>query len=404
MSQNTSAASAAAPVGAPNVWTATAAGFSSGLVGIGLARFAYTPLIPALVNEGWFGPGDAAYLGAANLAGYLGGALFGRHLLRYATVATVLRMNMLLAAASFFACAWPLSFSWFFVWRFAAGLSGAVLMVLAAPSILPHVPVTRRGLVSGIIFTGIGLGVMGSGTLVPLLLRYGLTWTWLGFGVLSLLLTAVSWFGWPREQSRSAAATSRETAPRFPWAMQAVFLEYGLNAAGLVPHMIFLVDFIARGLGQGLAYGALHWVVFGLGATMGPACYGHLGDRIGFALALRLALILQAAMVGMLAVTSAPPALIVSSFVIGSFVPGIVPVALGRVMELLPSASGRQVAAWSLATAAWAVGQAIGAYGLSFVFARTGDYPLLFMLGTLPLVAAAAIDVVIALAARGKRI
>ena len=43
--------------------------------GIGLARFAYTPLLPALVDGNWFSTSQAAYLGAANLAGYLAGAV-----------------------------------------------------------------------------------------------------------------------------------------------------------------------------------------------------------------------------------------------------------------------------------------------------------------------------------------
>ena len=51
------------------------AGLAASLVGVGLARFAYTPLIPALIAVGWFSPADAAYLGAANLIGYLAGAL-----------------------------------------------------------------------------------------------------------------------------------------------------------------------------------------------------------------------------------------------------------------------------------------------------------------------------------------
>src|SRR5215207_7251621 len=49
-------------------WHATASALCAILVGIGLARFAYTPLIPALVEAGWFTPAQAAYLGAANLA------------------------------------------------------------------------------------------------------------------------------------------------------------------------------------------------------------------------------------------------------------------------------------------------------------------------------------------------
>ena len=57
------------------VGRAILAALCASLVGIGLARFAYTALMPALVAEQWFVPAQAAYLGAANLAGYLVGAL-----------------------------------------------------------------------------------------------------------------------------------------------------------------------------------------------------------------------------------------------------------------------------------------------------------------------------------------
>jgi predicted MFS family arabinose efflux permease len=51
------------------------AGLCSSLVGIGLSRFAFSPLIPFLVSEHWFAVSQAAYLGAANLMGYVVGAL-----------------------------------------------------------------------------------------------------------------------------------------------------------------------------------------------------------------------------------------------------------------------------------------------------------------------------------------
>jgi len=32
-------------------------------------------------------------------------------------------------------------------------------------------------------------------------------------------------------------------------ATRALLVQYGLNAVALVPHMVFIVDFVARGLG-----------------------------------------------------------------------------------------------------------------------------------------------------------
>jgi hypothetical protein len=51
------------------------AGLCGTLVGIGLARFAYAPLLPALIESGWFASAKAAYIAAANLVGYLAGGV-----------------------------------------------------------------------------------------------------------------------------------------------------------------------------------------------------------------------------------------------------------------------------------------------------------------------------------------
>ena len=175
-------------------------------------------------------------------------------------------------------------------------------------------------------------------------------------------------------------------------ALKALFVVYGLNTAGLVPHMVFLVDYIARGLDRGLAVGADYWVLFGLGAILGPVLFGHLADRTGLRLALRLGFLVQAVAVALLALTAGPLWMAVSSVVVGAFVPGVVPLVLGRVQELSPRDSRAQKAAWSGATVAFALGQAGAAYGISFLFAETGGYAMLFALGAAALVLALAID------------
>jgi predicted MFS family arabinose efflux permease len=390
---------AASPHRGPRPGRATVAGLCATLVGIGLARFAYTPLLPAVITEGWFASSQAAYLGAANLAGYLAGALGARPVARRMPARTALRAMMLLVAVTFFACAVPLSFAWFFVWRFASGVAGGIVMVLAAPTVLPHVPAARRGLAGGAIFTGVGLGIAASGTVVPWLLEAGLSQTWCGLGLLSLVLTALAWGGWPADAKVTAAGPApSQTTPRGP-ALRGLYIEYALNAAGLVPHMVFLVDFIARGLRQGIGPGARYWVVFGAGAVIGPMLAGAIADRVGFGPALRGAFAVQAAAVLLPTLATGVVALSVSSVVTGAAVPGIVPLVLGRVHELVPGDPEGQRAAWSVTTMAFALGQAGAAYGFSFLFARGGDYLPLFSLAAACLVLALAVDLAARVAA-----
>jgi predicted MFS family arabinose efflux permease len=381
-------------------WLFAAAGLCASLVGLGLARFAYTPLIPALIAAKWFSPAEAVYLGAANLAGYLAGALIARELGARAGAVRTLRGMMVLAALCCFACSAPISFIWFFGWRFLAGLAGGVIMVLAASTILPHVAPGKRGLIGGVIFAGVGLGIAASGTLVPLLLQQGLKQSWYGLGILSALLTLLSWKAWPAD----AAATEHASDHHVPshgrrlTAVRVMSVEYGLNALALVPHMVFLVDFVARGLGQGISAGSRYWVLYGLGAIVGPLLTGHLADRAGFGPALRVSFLIEAIAIILPAASSAPGAMIVSALVVGGFTPGIVPLVLGRIHELVPHSSAGQRAAWAQATTTFALFQAAGAYGLSYLFERTGGgYVILFVIGAGAVTASLAVDLVTAL-------
>ena len=389
----------------PEAWRWVCAGLSASLVGLGLARFAYTPLIPALIAAGWFSPADVVYLGAANLAGYLAGALVARPLATRLGAVFLLRASMVALTLSCLACSVPLSFAWFLGWRLVSGVAGALIMVLAASTILPHVGATRRGLVGGVIFAGVGLGVAASGTLVPLLLRSGLAACWYGLATLSALLTAASWRNWPRATTREGSDEPIRSSSRGhgSWTTRALVLEYGLVAFALVPHMVFLVDYVARGLGQGIDAGASYWVLYGLGAIVGPLLAGHLADRAGFGPALRLAYLLVALAVVSLALSTATPALVISSLTVGGFTTGIVPLVLGRVHELVPHEAARQRAVWARSTTSFAVGQAAGAYGLSYLLARGSlAHSTLFVLGGGAAALALALDLTTALTVRSS--
>ncbi len=376
------------------VWRATAAGLCATLIGNGLGRFAYTPLVPALIAAGWFTPPQTYYLQAANFAGYLAGALLYRPLTKRFPQTTILRSMMLFAGAALLACALPLSFWWFTFWRTASGLAGAVLLVVAPAAVLPHVPSRNAGFAGGAIFAGVAIGIVGSGTIVPLLLRLGLMETWIALGLCALFLTLIAWNGWPENDGDGAARVGRDRpvfpAPPADVSLITLYIEYALAAVALVPHMVFLVDFVARGLGKGIEIGALYWILFGFSAIGGSLFMGWLGDRVGFRLALRLVFAIETAAVLLPAIRPTALPLLLSTAIVGAFVTGSSTLAIGRIQEIMRGKP--QGMSWSIATIAFALGQAIAAYVFSWLFAATSDYAILFECGAAALGVALIID------------
>ena len=374
----------------PMPWRAVTAAMAALLVGIGLARFAYAPLLPAVIAQGWFAPGAAAYLGAANLLGYLCGALAARWAAQRMGARVVIRGAMLAAAVSLAACCIPMPFAWFFAWRLASGTVGGLLMILAPSVALALVPAARRGLAGGLIVTGVGLGIAASGTMVPLLIRWGLTEAWLGLALAALALTVFAWGAWP------AAAPTSPTAPgtgrgRFG----AVCLSYGLCAMGLSPHMVFLVDYVARGLGWGLSAGSLAWVAFGAGALCGPVTAGRLVDLLGAERAFRLVMAGEVVAVALLLLPSGTAGVAVSAVVGGLVVSGITAAMLGRIGLRSGADPATRQRGWTHATVAWAVGQAAGTYGMAWLYGQAG-YPALFTASLIALAGAAAVELGVA--------
>lgn len=377
-------------------WQYVLAGFAASLASIGLARFAYAPLVPALIQAHWFTSSSVVFLGAANLTGYLVGALIGQPLARRFSSMQVLRAMMVLVTLAFVACSQPLSIGGFFGWRLLSGIAGGAIMVLAAATILPHVPRERRGLAGGAIFLGIGVGIAGSGTVVPWLLDMGLQAAWLGLAAISAALTLLTWQAWP---AHGAASRPLHDTPHNPASVHApadhragvvlLFAQYGLMAVALVPAMVFLVDFVERGLGAGAAAGAHFWILYGIGAMMGPPLYGWLGDQLGPRRALRVALAAQSVAMGALSFAHDHAWLGAAALVVGTFPPGIVPLALARIHDLIPRDALAQNQAWSRATVSFATFQALAGYGYSAVFSASGgEHRTMFVIGTAALIIA----------------
>src|SRR5215217_5852775 len=180
---------------------------------MGIGRFAYTPLLPAMQQAAGLDPTQAGLLAAANYAGYLVGALLaafavpasGRTRILLVSAVTVAVTTALMAVTTGLA-AWS-------VVRFAAGLASAGVLVLATGLVLDDLRRQGRAALPGWLFSGVDLGIVVSGIVVRLT---GEALGWRGdWFLLALIATAAIYPCWrwlPRAVRESASpATSPPT-------------------------------------------------------------------------------------------------------------------------------------------------------------------------------------------------
>lgn len=346
-------------------------GAAATCVGIGLARFAFVPLFPALVKAGWVTGAEAGLLGAAALAGYVGGAMGAQALGRRVGTRPALGLAMAGVLLSLLACAVPGGVWWLLPWRLLAGLAGGVLMSLAGPAIQRAVPPERRGAASGIVVSGVAGGVVLGAALLPVLLAWGPGAGWLGIAAVTALLWAFAQRHFPPDPAGHALAGAVPAVP-------GLLLAYALSGAGMVPHMVYLADLAARGFGLGVFAGSGMWLVFGLGALAGTLLGGRMADRLGGARAARLWLWVQAAALA-LALLPWWPALVLAAALGGFAGIGISAVTLAWAREAAGAAAG---GLWVRVTIAYALAQAGAAFALAAVFGATGEsHAVVFALG-----------------------
>ncbi|WP_076587096.1 YbfB/YjiJ family MFS transporter [Vibrio ostreicida] len=357
------------------------AGMGATLIGNGIGRFAYIALMPALIQSGWFNESDASYLGVATLLGYILGAPAANVLLRYFSAGQLIRGAMLVSSFSYLSCALqeaPLS--WFYAWRTLAGVAGALLMVVAPPVIVRKYRPEVKARISGVVFSGIGLGAMLSGTLIPLLIYFSVMSAWIGMGAIALATTILTWNAWETQPSTGKTSYIKASFSQLskPQAISVVLIlfAYTFNAIGYLPHTLFWVDYIVRELGMSFTSGGLFWATFGIGAAIGPMITGVLGDKLGLKRSLCIAFSLKALGVAFPLISAHPVALFLSSLLVGMFTPGTVTLISTYTLEMV--GYELHTKAWSGMTLSFALSQGIVGFLMAYFLNHLASYHLLF--------------------------
>jgi len=265
---------------------------------LGLGRFGYTMLLPATREGLQLSYTEAGWLGTANLAGYLLGCLGAGRVARLG-VPGATSSGLLAVAVSLgwmaFAHATPDAAAA----RFVAGLGGAIVYVHSL-GLVGRLPAEARGLVSGIMHAGVGVGLMITGVGIPLVLanstEHGWRTAWFLLGVAVFSIAPLAWLGLrpPTAPPSSSASGSRRGARSEPAASVSTWA--CLCGVFGVSYVIYLTFFAAALQSRGLSLQETGWAWAAVGAlslASGPA-WGALSDRLGRMITLTLLFALHA--------------------------------------------------------------------------------------------------------------
>jgi len=355
----------------PSRATATACG---GLIAmaaaIGIGRFVYTPILPAMMAGLGLNTSAAGLIASANFLGYLLGALLAAWSRLPGSRRAWLLGSLATSGLTTTAMGLTHAMAAFLVLRLVGGAASAFVLVFASAIVLEHLSQASRLALSALHFAGVGVGIAVSAVLIAELLQAGEQWDalWWTSGLLSLAATVVV-AALVRDGSEAPRRHPERTRARNP-ALLRLVIAYGLFGFGYVITATFLV-MIVRTTPQIRSLEPVIWLTFGLAAAPSVAVWTQLAARFGLTTTFAIACVVEA--IGVLASVAWPsaPGAILAAILVGGTFMGLTALGLVRA-RMLASGDPRRVLA--LMTGAFGLGQIVGPSYAGFVADRLGSF------------------------------
>ncbi|WP_199825248.1 YbfB/YjiJ family MFS transporter [Halomonas sp. G11] len=240
-------------------------------IGLGIARFAYALLLPAMQSSLGWSYADAGWMTSVNAAGYMVAALLAARVIAYAGAYRVMAGGVIACVTALILlgvindsvllnCAWLL-----------AGIGGAFAFV-AGGVLATHVSQRHpkhSAFLLGLFYAGSGLGIALSGISVPWILSQWGESAWPGAWIVLATISSVLMLGmFYGARNLPENRTFQHTKSPI-LAMKWIIAGYCLFGAGYITYMTFMIAWI-QSHDEGPIFQALFWIILGLGVAIFP--------------------------------------------------------------------------------------------------------------------------------------
>ncbi len=349
------------------------AGICALILTVGLARFAYTPMLPVMREQAGLSHLAGGWLATINYAGYMSGALLAASIGDLGRKFVLYRVGLVVAVLSTTAMGLTDNLWWWGGLRFVAGFSSTAGLLLASGLVLNWLIRQGHRPELGLHFMGIGLGIVVSGVAVAAMADW-LTWDrqWLGLGALGLAFFVPAWRWLPAPVTVQVAATRAAPPPEAPgrrW-MWLLIGAYFCAGFGFVTSATFIVAILVK-LPLLAGKGSWVWVIVGLAAA--PSCFvwDRLAVAVGHIRALMIAYALQIVSIVLPVLTEGAGLNVLGAILFGATFVGIVSLTLTLTGRHFPANPAKAMARMTLS---YGVAQICAPALAGYIASTTGSY------------------------------
>lgn len=275
-------------------WQVITAGICALVLTVGLARFAYTPLLPVMRLDAGLTAAAGGWLATFNYLGYLAGTVLVARVGDMQLKFRFYRIGLVLAVVSTGLMGTTTDMAFWGVLRFVAGLSSTAGLLLASGLVLNWLLAHQRRPQLGMHFAGLGVGIAVSGLAAAAMAdQLASSRQWIALGTLAVVFLIPAWAWMPPPAAISSTTGANAPPPpgrRWRWLLIASYFCAGV---GFVVSATFIVAILVQ-TPAFASHGSWVWMLVGLTAIPSTFAWDRLSNRLGLIRALMLAYALQA--------------------------------------------------------------------------------------------------------------
>ena len=333
-------------------------GIAALTIAVGIGRFSYTPILPYMISELNLTTTEAGLIASSNYLGYLLGSLIPIFPQFPKNIRSIFIYSIFISIISLFAMGLTNTFELFIIIRFIHGIFSAFVLILGTSLIVSHVHKKGKIFLGTAHFSGVGLGMALSASVVAYLgfLNFTGDELWFSIGILAIMLSfqIIKFTPIQKAEVKYNLKSKNKTSLGF----SLITISYGLYGFGYVAFGTFIstMSRLTPGLEKTEPY---VWFVVGVTGIPSVFFWNWFGSKIGNDIGLFLANLILGLGVLFSVLINNEFGIFISCILFGL---SFVPITSMCLLEGQKRFSGSFIVSTAILTFSFSIGQMIGPY------------------------------------------